>query len=75
MIIHAITGGERLNILSGYNGIIYDENNDLSTILLDIHTDKEKYLTMGKNAYAYYWRERTPSIMAQGFIDAVNYVC
>jgi len=69
----AITGGERLNIIHNLNGILYEKDEDLVEILIDITDHPERYVEMGINAKAFYHKERTPEIMAQGFIDAVNY--
>lgn len=70
----AITGGERLSIENNYNGILYENKKDLKQIILDITNNPQTFIKMGENAQYYYNKERTPSIMAQGFIDAVNYV-
>jgi glycosyltransferase involved in cell wall biosynthesis len=70
----AITGGERLNIVHNENGVLYNSEDDLVEIIKDISTDPEKYINMGIQARDFYFKERTPEIMAQGFIDAVNYV-
>jgi len=70
---NAITGGERLNIVDGENGVLFKKDEDLIEILVDIAEDREKYLRMGQNAKRFYDTERTPQDMANGFIDAVNY--
>lgn len=70
----AITGGERLNIKSRVNGILYKNHNELSSIILDISENKKEYIQMGKNARNFYTRERKPEQMAKGFIDAVKYM-
>jgi len=71
---NAITGGERLNIENNFNGILYDNKDVLKLIILDIANNPQKYIEMGKNAQNYYIQKRTPNMMAQGFIDSVNYV-
>ena len=71
---NAITGGEILNIQDGINGILYDKYEDLVDIISDVTIHKNKYLEMGKNAYAYYQENATPKIMANGVIDALDYV-
>ena len=70
---NAITGGERLNIEHGFNGILYKDDSELTKILVDISENRDKYLKMGENAKFFYNMERTPQHMAQGFIDALNY--
>ena len=71
---NAITGGEILNIENGINGIIYDDVSELSQILQDASNNRDKYISMGNEAYHYYHTQATPQIMANGVIDAVNYV-
>nr|WP_297915792.1 glycosyltransferase [uncultured Allomuricauda sp.] len=68
----AITGGERLNIVNKKNGILFQNYEDLSEIILSIFESPEKFKVMGENAKAFYDTHRTPKIMAQGFIDAVR---
>ena len=70
----AYTGGERLNIRHGETGVLMEDLKDLIETLKDIHDNPEKYADMGKNAYEYYWQYRRPEQMAQGFLDAINYV-
>ena len=70
----AITGGERLNIKNGDNGILYKQDSDLENIIVDIAENKERFIQLGINALNHYKESRTPKIMAQGFIDAVNHV-
>ena len=70
----AITGGERLNIENGINGVLLNSRYDLKKVLVDIYFNPEKYIKMGNNAKKFYYDHRTPEQMAQGFIDAINYV-
>jgi glycosyltransferase involved in cell wall biosynthesis len=70
----AITGGERLNIQNGINGILMEDSSQLQEILIDITENKEKYLKMGKNAFDYYWRSCRPIDMANGIMKAIDYV-
>ncbi len=70
----SITGGERLNIISGLNGVLLEDLSDLKKIILDISNNKEKYLKMGRNAKDYYMKKAKPIDMANGLLDAVNYV-
>lgn len=69
----AITGGCKMNIKNGENGILYKDNSELSEILKEIIKNRRKYIEMGKNAYDYYWTYATPDIMAKGVIDAIDY--
>lgn len=70
----AITGGEILNIENEDTGILLDNIHQLKDTLLDIAGNKEKYLTIGKAARKHYIEYRKPSDMAQGFIDAIDYM-
>lgn len=70
----AITGGERLNIENKVNGILFDQYSELTHIILDLFKNPEQYAEMGTNAKVFYDDHRTPAIMAQGFLDAVEYV-
>lgn len=69
----AITGGEKNNIIDGYNGVLYDCLDDLTNILVDVATNSTKYKEMSDNARLYYVQEASPENMAQGFLDAVEY--
>ena len=72
---NAITGGETFNILDKKTGIRVKniDAGKLKSIILDISSNKQKYITMGKNAYNHYWTCRKPEDMAQGVIDAIEY--
>lgn len=70
---NAITGGERYNIIDGYNSVFYEKEEGLVNILLEAYSNPKKYLDMGKNAYQYYQEKATPQIMANGVLDAVFY--
>ena len=70
---NAITGGESFNIQDGTNGVLLNDNSELKNVILDIANNKNKYVKLGENAYSYYWNNRTPEIMANGIIDAIEY--
>ncbi|WP_289042509.1 glycosyltransferase [uncultured Zobellia sp.] len=71
---NAITGGEIFNIEHGVSGILYEDDSQLSNIILDIAEDTDKYIKMGKNAKKHYDDYRKPQDMANGLIDAIEYV-
>ena len=71
---NAITGGEIFNIHNGIDGVVLDSLDDLCEVILDIADNREKYIEYGKSAMSYYYAERTPEIMAKGFLDAIEYV-
>lgn len=72
---NAITGGEAFNIEDGKTGLRVEGMNTekLRDIILDISSNKQKYIEMGQNAYEHYWSCRKPEDMAQGVIDAIEY--
>ena len=70
----SITGGERYHISHGVNGLLYEKDADLVDIIVDVSTNSDKYIEMGAQAKSYYENNATPQHMAQGAIDAINYV-
>ncbi len=70
----AITGGERLNIKQNVTGVLMNKTDELKEIILDIQNNKPKYIQMGKNAKIYYQSTHTPQHMANGVIDAIEFV-
>lgn len=71
---NSITGGERFNIIDQETGVLYNESQDLEGIIVDSYLNPNKYLEIGKKAKAHYDSNRTPEMMAKGFIDAISYV-
>lgn len=70
---NAITGGEAFNI-DGKNGLRLESLESLSDTILDISSNPSKYEEMGSKAYDHYWSNRTPQGMANGLMDAIDYV-
>jgi len=70
----AITGGERLNIQSGLNGVLLENEHQIKDTIIDISYNKEKYLNMGNVAAEFYNTKRKPSDMANGLKKAIEYV-
>ncbi len=70
----AITGGEIYHITPGVNGIMYDKDDDLLNILSDACQNSQKYIEMGVKAQEYYNNNATVLHMAQGAMDAIEYV-
>lgn len=69
----AITGGELLNIHNGKDGIIMDDESQLTEVIRDIAMHRDKYLEMGRKAQEFYNEYRTPQHMADGLWNAVKY--
>lgn len=72
---NAITGGERLNIISGENGILLESFEEMKDIIIDCSEHPDKYIEMGKSAKKFYDENRTVNHMVSGFLDAIDYVC
>lgn len=70
----AITGGERNNVIDGYNGAYYNSVEELADILISSMEQEEKYSIMAVNAREYYNRECPPQKMADGALKAIEYV-
>lgn len=70
----AITGGEIYHITPDENGIMYEKDGDLKVIMKDAIEHPSKYVEMGRKAKDYYDNAATPYHMAQGAIDAIEYV-
>jgi glycosyltransferase involved in cell wall biosynthesis len=71
---NAITGGEIFNISNGVDGVLYDEDDELKDIILDILRDNAKYVKLGNSARLHYKRNRMPGQMVQSIVSAINYV-
>lgn len=69
---NAITGGEIFNIHNGEDGILLESIDEIENILLDIRIHMDKYLLMGEKAKEYYDHNRTPEMMAQGFVSCIS---
>lgn len=71
--VNAISGGEKTNIIDGYNGYFCEDTvESLKSKLLLIIGNKELAKELGKNAYDYYSEKCTIKNMAKGFIDAIE---
>lgn len=70
---NAITGGERLNIEDGINGVLYHQDSDLEAILVDISENRQKYIDMGQRAREYFVNCRRPLHMVNGLLSAIQY--
>lgn len=70
----AITGGERDNVINGYNGVFYNSIEELAKIMLESVDNSDKYEQLSVNARDYYINECSPQKMAKGALAAINYV-
>lgn len=71
---NAYTGGERLDIIDNKNGILLEDEEDLTEVLIDITNTPDKYKILGEEAKRFYYEKRTIENMAAGVINAINYV-
>lgn len=71
---NAITGGERNNVIDGYNGVYYNTAEELADILVSSVGQNEKYEVMADNAKKYYNEHCSIQNMANGALNAIRYV-
>ena len=72
---NAITGGELQNVHNGIDGVVLENESQLTATIQDISDSPEKYISMGKEAKKYYDENRTPKHMADGLWAAIQYAC
>ncbi|MCR5573670.1 MAG: glycosyltransferase [Bacteroidaceae bacterium] len=70
----AITGGERLDVHDGENGFFYNTVEELANIMVKAVKKPDIIERMSMNARHYYLSEASPEKMAQGALDAIEYV-
>lgn len=71
--INAISGGEKTNIINGYNGYLCEENEEsLVHLLQTLSNNQNLARKLGENAYEYYTEKCTIRNMANGFINAIE---
>lgn len=66
----AITGGERLNIINGYNGVLLKDKEDLKNFFMNLIVSD--LVLMGKNATKYYEDKLNIKFMRKAFMEAIN---
>lgn len=70
----AITGGEIFNIHNGEDGILMDDENELTNVIRNISEHPAQYIEMGRKAQAFYNACRRPEHMAEGLWKSIQYV-
>lgn len=70
--VNAISGGEKSNIKSAFNGYLVDSDHELEERLVMLCCNVELAKNLGKNALEYYCRYCTISNMVYGFLDSMN---
>ncbi|MDD4111389.1 MAG: glycosyltransferase family 4 protein [Clostridia bacterium] len=70
----AISGGEKHNIIHKRNGFFCKNQKELEDYLVQLCNNINEARIMGENSYSYYSNHCTIDNMAQGFIDAIEYV-
>jgi glycosyltransferase involved in cell wall biosynthesis len=73
-IANGFKGAEFDKLNHNENAILYNSHNELKDILLKLISNVEFRKRLGKNAYNLYKNKLTIDNMAQGFIDAIEYV-
>ncbi len=68
----AVTGGERFNIIDGYNGYLVKSEKEFSQLLVYLGRYPSKCEKLGKNAYNYFKNECSIGKMVGGFLQAIN---
>ncbi len=71
---NSFTGGERLDIVSGENGVLLKQEHDFECLLLDVSNNPTKYLEMGIKAKEFYYSHRTINMMADSVLTAIEFV-
>jgi glycosyltransferase involved in cell wall biosynthesis len=69
----AISGGEHLNIVSGQNGFLVKDRNQLVDVMCLLGKNLGESQRLGKNAFVFYDKSRKINNMADVFIDAINF--
>ncbi len=73
--VNAITGGERFNIIDGYNGYLYYNKDNLTEILLNLSKDSKLVSQLSLNAQDYYFKNRTMEVMLRGLKNSIDFAC
>lgn len=71
---NAITGGEICHITNGLNGVLYQNDDELTRIIIDVIDNPSKYVEIGKKAKDYYDNNATIQHMVNGLLEAIEYV-
>jgi len=71
---YAVTGGEIFNIKHNQNGILINDYDEISRIMLDIDSNTSKYINLGKNAKTTYEKNLKMESMFNSFKNCINYV-
>jgi glycosyltransferase involved in cell wall biosynthesis len=70
---NAISGGEKTNIIDGYNGLLCEDSpKALEEAIVRLCSEPEKTRDMGRSAYAYYSENCTMDNMVAGFQAAIE---
>lgn len=67
---NSISGGEKFNIIDGYNGFFVNDITDLESKVLSL-LDVQFCELLSRNAYYYYWKNRTLDLMVTRFLNGL----
>jgi glycosyltransferase involved in cell wall biosynthesis len=71
---NAISGGEKSNILTGYNSVFCDDDpNSLESVMIRLVREPTWARQLGEQAYNYYSQHCTIDNMINGFLQALEY--
>ena len=62
------------NIIDNQNGILINDFDEISRIMLDIDSNTSKYINLGKNARTTYEKNLKMESMFNSFKNCINYV-
>jgi len=60
-------------VINNYNGITFQNNNELVDILNKVDSDLDLITELGKNSYVYYTKERSFENMVNAFTNAIHF--
>ena len=70
---NSATGGERLNIVNKFNGILLKDHSDLLNIMKKTDFDINSFKIMGDNAYETYVKKASYKNMLSNLVLGINY--
>ena len=74
--INAVSGGEKFNIINGFNGILCEDNiNSLAEVMCQIANNLDYARNIGNNAFNYYTNHANIDVMVSGFQSAIEDNC
>jgi len=66
-------GPEYHNIIDNENGLLFNDLNELESLILNLEKNKNNTIRLGSNAFNQYNNKRNIKVMVDGLIQAINY--